>query len=257
MSSDTATPATTTSTEPEDQLVPVAELTDEELAAIDPVPDEERLVVYPWLDSLPADQRETAVVTAFRGLAARGLVDPPSGDEPTGDGSASVEIGLSTGIATALGLRQAARRAVVAQRTSTLGDDYLYLYDCADDAALAEFVERKGLHRFAVLAPGSVLEALMDFVVPLDWVGSDGPDLVAHGDDADPALVEALSAAHVQVEITVRTPGPAPDDLELIAVSAGPQGILATARGATQEGPVVFRQLTAPALRAWLGERLA
>jgi hypothetical protein len=247
-------------------LVPLVELTDEELAAIRPVPDEQRLVYYPWLENLEPDQRDTAVVTAFRSLAARGLITPPGRDtEPDElpaagpDTPVPVTIGVDPIIAGALDLRDAAQLVLAVQRRIGGWDDYRYWHITGADVTVDELVEPKGLHRLRTLPTANVVEAVLRYLNPAGVTGADGdaqtvdPAAAITG-DAPTDLLDRLAAAHAVSTVVVRRPG---GDLPpLLGVFALPDALVIDEAAYATGGPNAFRPVSADTLRRILTDRL-
>lgn len=109
-------------------------LTDEEIAALDYAPDEEPVAPSPYLDQMEPHQREWAVATALRSLAARGVVEVRNNEEirqataGPGDGPVSVELAIVPPVELVLTGR-AACPAIVSVETNGLdGSDWLCLY---------------------------------------------------------------------------------------------------------------------------------
>lgn len=247
--------------------VAVVDLTDEEITALDPVPVEQRLAVMPWFDELDEQQQELAVITAFRGLVARGLVEAPDGEDveravASGEERPEVTIAVSPEIANVLVLRRKATRAVVAQRTAGERQDFLYLYEAAEDVVLAELVEPKGLHRFGLLEAAGLRPALEAYLLAGDWEGGDGePVIVGAAEAADgaapPGLLGMLADCWVQAEFVVRPLESVPSRLLVHGLSAGPDGIFLTRIVYGAGEPVAVTPSSRATARRWLEEALA
>lgn len=247
-------------------LVALVDLTDEELAAIRPVPDEERLVYYPWLENLEPDQRDTAVVTAFRSLAARQLITPPGRDTdpdqlPAGgpDTPVAVTIGVDPLIAGALDLRDSAALVVAVQRRIGGWDDYRYWHITGPDLTVDELVEPKGLHRLRSLPTGNVVEAVLRYLNPAGVTGADGaaetvdPAAAITGDGpAD--LLDRLAAAHAVSTVVIRRPGT--ELPPLLGVFALPDTLVIDDAAYATGGPNTFKPVSAETLRQMLTDRI-
>lgn len=258
------------STEPEaaePESVELIDLTDEELAAIDTRPPEERLVVYPFLNQLSEEEWQTAVIVAFRGLAARGYVVGPDADdlqraaaEP--DKKATVGIQMNEALRRLLELRSTAAQAVVSQRTIGDQQDFYYLYLLGDDGVLAELVEPMGLHRFRVYEKKEAAGLLVGYLNPMGIEGSDGDtELIDAAKAADgaapPELVARLGAAKSFSEFFVRHFDQAEQRPPLTGIFAGDDGLhLMKARYDSAE-PVAVTAVSAETLRAQIEEALA
>ncbi|MFN8074054.1 MAG: hypothetical protein U0Q15_01380 [Kineosporiaceae bacterium] len=238
--------------------VQVIDLTDEEVAVLDPRPLGERLVVLPWFDALDAAAQEVAMVTAFRGLAARGLASGPDEDAVDravagGGSSAQVPVALDPRIAEVMALRRAASRVVVVERTVRDAADTTYLYE-GGEVVLGELVTPAGLHRFTGLAARELGAVVLDVVSTPEWAGGTGPDLVVPlGDEQPPAEVLAeLAQAHVQSQVLVRRPDDDLDALTLAVVHAGPRALLVGRLALGAGEPLTLRRVTRDGLAAWL-----
>jgi hypothetical protein len=242
------------------------DLTDEELQAVDPLPPEQRLVILPFFDQLPEAEQDTATIVAFRGLAARGLVGPPTEEQVdaamrSGAEPAPIEIGVNEVIAGILRTRKVAPTIVCAQRTVAGRSDYCYWYVIDGEAAIEEFVETKGLHRFRAMETGLVPLALYGYLNPERAEGRAGETLTVDAAVAvagqTPALaLEQLSQAHSIGEFVVRNgPRPAAHPL-MVGVASGPEGLhLAEVRFGSGE-PVVMRPVAAATLYERIGQHL-
>lgn len=247
-------------------LVALVDLTDEELAAIRPVPDAERLVYYPWLENLDPDQRDTAVVTAFRSLAARGMITPPGRDTdpdelPPGgpDTPVAVTIGVDPLVAGALDLRDQAQLVVAVQRRIGGWDDYRYWHITGPDLTVDELVEPKGLHRLRTLPTGNVIEAVLRYLNPAGVTGADGPaetvdPAAAITGEAPSDLLDRLAAAHAVSTVVVRRPGT--ELPPLLGVFALPDGLVIDEAAYATGGPNAFRPVSAATLRRMLADRI-
>jgi hypothetical protein len=239
--------------------VSVIDLTDEELQAVDPLPPERRLVVFPFLDQLEEAERDVATLVAFRSLAARGLVRPPTEAQVevamSADGeNPSIEIGLDESIVGVIRTRKAAPTVVCAQRTIGERSDYCYWYVVDDEAALEEFVETKGLHRFRAMETRLVPGALYGYLNPERAAGRDGATFqeaaIKTVDGQTPAVeLQKLGEAHAIGEFLVRGPQ-ASDHPRIVAVAAGPGGLhVAEVRFGSGE-PVRIREVSAATLHS-------
>ena len=103
------------------QTIALEILTDEELSVLVPA---QGVVVAPVLDTVPAAERDAVRRTAFRGLVARGIVDPPepaavaavleSSAATTGD--VGIDLRVRNDVLSALTLRQSASAVVAVAR---------------------------------------------------------------------------------------------------------------------------------------------
>lgn len=192
-------------------MVPLLDLTDEELAAVDGLPT--GLVVSPWLEELDDAARDVAVLTAFRSLVARGVLVAPTVAQAAqaADGS-GVELEMLAELSQLLTLRRAAPTVLCAQRTTAGATGWRYVHVLAGERiALDEVVEPTGLHRFSLLDPADVAAELLGWLLPDDLAqgASDGPavdvDPQRAADGAtDAALLDELGRAEAVSDVVVR-----------------------------------------------------
>lgn len=248
----------------------LAELTDEELSLLDGLEPEERLVVLPWLDSLPAEQRELAMLVAFRSLVARGLATAPDAaalehalQEPQPDGRTTVQVTVEELLAALLAGRAAAHRVVSCQRVHRERQDFLYLFESEDDGEpvlLGELVGGTGLHRFFRVDDRDTVRVLQSYLEPEPWGQEVLPDLVvdhtvAAQGAAAPELVAQLDAHDLHAQVLVLSAGPSRAPV-LHGVFAGARGVRTTSVRAGSQEPVVFRSRAGGDLRRWLTEEV-
>lgn len=241
--------------------VPLLDLTDEELAALAGPPD--GLVVAPYLERLEAGPREQAVVTAFRGLVARGLVEAPTAEAAAAARRAGptelleLEVRMGEELAQALALRRSAGVVLCAQRTVADGTAWRYVHLVDDEVALDEVVGPTGLHRFGLLRPADVPDVLLDWVVPDGADGLDGPATPVGADGQLPtALLERLGTAEVVADLAVRREGDGGGQV-LLGTFAGP-GLLVLSRTGSAPGSVVtLRRASRGTVREAIAEQLA
>ena len=258
--------------------VPLESLTDEELAVLS---EHETVVVTPYLSEIAPAERPALLRTAYRGLLARGIVDPPTEEArqearrraevarrsaldagepaPAPDVPTVVELQVRNDVMTAVALRQAPDAVVAMARTTALSQDYVYLH-VVDDVLLIEEVGSDGLHRFA-LRPVTELEAtVLDAAVHPEAGDASGPEVrfpVTGVDDPTPPdeVIEAAGAALVRTDLTVLRPDESqPTMLGLFSAPAG--SWLFSARRAEGD-PVHAAPTTADLLREAVREQLA
>lgn len=244
-------------------VTPVAliDLTDEELAALAGAPD--GLVVSPYLESLEPAQRDLAVVTAFRSLVARGLVEPPTPGQVTaavrqaqGADLAELDVRMGEALSQALTLRRVAPTVLCAQRTSAELTTWRYVHLVDEELALDEVVEPSGLHRFGLLRPADVPDVLLDWLAPEGWDGPDGePQQLDAGATAPGALLERLATAVVVCDVAVRRAGDDGGDL-LIGTFAGPGLLVLSTTRSAPGSPVSLRPASRRTVRAVITEEL-
>jgi hypothetical protein len=224
--------------------VPVEVLTDEELAVL---AGPGGLVVSPYLAELPDDEREVALRTAYRGLLARGIVDPPTPEAlAAAVGEPTVELQVREDVLSLVALRRGAGATVCVARSTVLGQDFWYAH-VVRDVVLVEQVSTDGRHRFALAAAGTLGDLLLDAVVHPETADSTGPE-VEVVDPAEPPteVIESLGSALIRTDVVVRTA----DDREpeLLGLFTGPGGAWALSAQAGSGAPVTARPLTREAL---------
>ena len=247
--------------------MPLVDLTDEELAALDGPPV--GIVVSPYLEELEPAARDVAVVTAFRSLVARGLVLAPTPEQAAaaaraavtaGEELAAVDVEMAEVLSQVLTLRRVAARVVCVQRTTGGSRAWRYLHRVDDEITLDELVEPTGLHRYALVATATLLDVLIDWVVPDGVDGPDGPEVAldasaaADGRPGD-ALLERLAGAHVLADVTVRSRDDAGPCL-LLGTFAGPDGLHLSTTAFGTGGQVRLRPVSRRTLRAALADQL-
>lgn len=224
--------------------VPVEVLTDEELAIL---AGPGGLVVNPYLAELPEAEREVALRTAYRGLLARGIVDPPTAEAlAAAVGEPTVELQVRQDVLSVVTLRRGAGATVCVARTTVLGQDYWYAH-VVRDVVLIEQVSTDGQHRFALAAADTLGDLLLAAAVHEETTDGTGPEIELT-DPAEPPteVVEQLGSALVRTDVVVRTV----DDREpeLLGLFTGPGGAWALSAQAASGGPVTARPLTRAAL---------
>ena len=213
--------------------VPLEVLTDEELHVLHGgVPT---VVVEPHLAALADGPREWSLRTAYRGLLARGLLEPPTAAAPTDpDGSGTADARVREDVHAVVTLRAAPDAVLCAARTTSLGQDFWYAHVVAD-VVLVEQVDAGGLHHFAVAPADDLPDLLTAATVHPEATDGTGPAL-AVGDPAAPerATTDLLARAELRTDLVLRTPG----DTEpmLTGLFTGPDGAwLLTARPGTDD----------------------
>lgn len=232
--------------------VPLEALTDEELAVL---AGPGGIVVSPFLDLIGDDQRATALRTAYRGLLARGIVDPPLPEAVTdsasgGDPQPPVALSVRADVHSLVALRGAARAVVAVARYTSDGQDFWYAH-LVEEVALLEEVGVDGIHRFALLPPEALAAAVVEAVVHPDTGDANGEPLpiesTRDADGADAVLAQ-LGAAFVRCDLVVRKAG---DERPImLGVFTGPRGawVVRSTYGAV--GSVRAEPRTAEAVRA-------
>jgi hypothetical protein len=202
---------------------PPVVLTDEELAIL---AGNASPVVLPRLDDLRAGHREIAMLTAYRGLVARGWVTP-AGTQAT-KGSNEVPVEMAEELADLLQLRASADTVVCARRTIAEGLSFRY-WHLGDGVALDERVSASGFHEFGLTDPAAVGDELARWALDPEAVGESGPERVidpeaAASGRAPSDLIEQLARARLVADVVVRRmsderPG------EMLGVLSGPEGV--------------------------------
>ncbi|MGH8777012.1 MAG: hypothetical protein ACRDWI_18310 [Jiangellaceae bacterium] len=231
----------------------VAVLSDEELAVLTHRPSP---VVLPHLDDVPAAHLDAVLLTAYRGLVARGWVHPPPAaaiEAAARSAAASSPVALPVRLAGELDdvLRLRADAAMVAcvQRTTAEGQDHRYCH-LGGRTALDELVSPDGLHAFRLIPSGDLLPSLAAYVLDPGADGAPGPEheldpVAAAGGRAPAALLERLARATLVADVVVRRAGDAGAG-PMLGILSGPDGthVVESWYGSTR--PVVLRSV-APA----------
>ncbi|WP_131105117.1 hypothetical protein [Ornithinimicrobium sufpigmenti] len=208
---------------------------DEEIAAL-VFEGQDRPVPLPWLDTLEPQERELAVAMGMRSLTVRGLVEAL----PLDDVQGTIRQTSPAEVWALLGMRRHAPSTVVAERTTTLGTDWIVLYEQEQDRWLAEFITVQGFHEFVLAAAEDTALALMA------WSGVDAqtpaPDFdvrlaVEEVQGQDPRL-EPVGQALVAVTLS-RMESSAPEEVSFSGLYSGPEGSYLSRR--EQDGLIRFR----------------
>ena len=209
--------------------VPVEVLTDEELAIL---AGPGGLVVSPYLATLADADREVALRTAYRGLLARGVVDPPTVEAlAAAVGEPTVELQVREDVLSLVTLRRGAAATVCVARTTVLGQDYWYAHVVCD-VVLVEQVTTDGQHRFSLAAADVLGDLLVDAVTHPETGDGTGP-AIELTDPAEPpdAVVESLGHALVRADVVVRTADDREPELLGLFTGPGGAGVLSAAAG--------------------------
>lgn len=229
-----------------DGAAPVAleVLTDEELAVL---AGPGGLVVSPYLAELPEADREVALRTAYRGLLARGIVDPPTPEALAASiGEPTVELRIRQDVLSLVALRRGAGATMCVARSTVLGQDYWYAH-VIREVVLVEHVSTDGQHRFALARADTLGDLLLDATVHEDTTDGTGRAIEIDDPAAPPAeVVERIGSAVVRADVVVRTV----DDREpeLLGLFTGPGGAWVMSARETSGGSVVARPFTRAAL---------
>jgi hypothetical protein len=204
-----------------DATVPLAVLTDEELAVL---AGDGGLVVTPFSATFDDAEREVALRTAYRGLVARGIVDPPTPQARVeAIGEPAVELQVRQDVLSIVTLRAAASAVVAVARTTVVHQDFWYAH-VVEEFALLEEVGTDGMHRFA-LAPVDDLPALVVAAVvhPETGDGSGEPIPLEPGATEPPLdIAERLGTALLRSDVVIRWIGD--EQAPLLGLFTGPAG---------------------------------
>ena len=220
-------------------------LTDEELAVLG---GEDPLAVRPYYDELPLTAQEVAKQVAFRGLLARGIVDPPSAEAVEsarargGSPDLAVDVMVREDVQSLIELRRGSPMLVALARTTSEGHDYWYGY-LFDDMALIEEITETGLHRFSLIRENQLLDLLVGAAVHPAAADAAGepvrmPDDV-QGRPTAPIL-QTLGQALLRADFVVRHRSDVAP--QVVGLFTGPTGSwLVTHRGAEPSIAVPMR----------------
>ncbi|WP_282946418.1 hypothetical protein [Cellulomonas endometrii] len=226
--------------------VPVEVLTDEELAVLH---GPESLVVQPHLATLPDADRALALRTAYRGLLARGIVDPPTAEAlAAAVGEPTVELQVREDVLSLVALRRGAPAVVCVARTTVIGQDFWYAH-VVRDVVLVEQVSADGLHRFALARADTLGDLLLDAAVHPGTADGSGPAIEVP-DPSEPPLeiTERLGSALLRADVVVRTV----DDRQppLSGLFTGPGGAWLLSAREGDRGPVTASPVSREDLEA-------
>lgn len=237
----------------EPSTVALEVLTDEELAIL-AGPDD--IAVLPFLETVPEAEREAVTRTAYRGLLARGIVDPPTPEATAaalerGEGAAStVELMVRQDVLTVVTLRRSARSVVALARTTAVGQDFWYAH-VVDDICLLEEVSSDGLHRFAVCRTSDLPDRVVDAAVHPEAGDADGEPVEVTSVAGDPTppdeVLARLGESLLRVDMVVRTAHDSHPPL--LGLFTGPGGSWCSVSRAGSGGPVVVEPCSAEELR--------
>lgn len=211
MTATTAPPTQLPVTDLKPVLVEV--LTDEELRVLD---GGNSMVVAPYADTVAEAERDPVLRTAFRGLVARGIIDPApestagtgpestAGTDGVDEGLAPVDVLVRSDVQTLITVRSNALQVVAVARTVAGGQDYWYAHTI-DDITVLEEVSQDGLHRFALTSTDNLAEHLVAATVLADAADGTGEPIEIDAAEPEPApLVERLGQGYVRADILVR-----------------------------------------------------
>jgi hypothetical protein len=209
------------------------------------------LAVAPYLHELGAEQRHTATRTAYRGLLARGIVDPPSATALAAARAAAdgrIDLPVREDVRSVVTLREAAQLVVAVARTTSSTRDYWYAY-LVQEVVLLEQVSSDGIHRFAL----GRRDQLLDLVAAAAMHPNSG-DAIGHAvampaaaDDPPPTpILGQLGQSLLRADLVVRHPGE--QHAGTLGLFTGPRGSwLVTGQGGATP---MAHPMSADALRA-------
>jgi hypothetical protein len=234
----------------EESTVALEILTDEELAIL---AGPGGIAVSPYLETLAEGEREAVTRTAYRGLLARGIVDPPTPEATAaalGSGETTVELMVRQDVLTVVTLRRSARSVVALARTTAVAQDFWYAH-VVDDVTLIEEVSGDGLHRFALCRTRDLPGRVVDAAVHPDTGDATGEPVEMTARPGDPTppdeVVERLGESLLRTDLVVRT---ADDEhAPLLGIFTGPGGAWCSVVRADSGGPVLVEPCTAEDVR--------
>lgn len=209
------------------EVTHVVTLTDEEVTILDGLQNPQ-LVVLPWLDAQEGADRSLVGRVALRSLLARGLVVPTeeqAAGQADADGAPQVQIEAVPEVTGPLVLRRTASAILSAERTTSLGKHWVYLYLHEDDRVLEEEVGPSGHHAFSVYPLAEVAGRVAVFADPAAKAVLDGRSQTFTPDELAaqaPTLPELADAVAVTTLAGVRAGS---DVLVQVSVYATPDGV--------------------------------
>ncbi|HEY0187258.1 MAG TPA: hypothetical protein VGC67_07200 [Cellulomonas sp.] len=185
--------------------VPVEVLTDEELEVLQA---DSPFVVRPHLTALAEGDRLASLRTAYRGLIARDVLDPPTPESLAASGAApTVTVQVREDVRSLVELRRAAPAVLCVARTTSAGQDFWYAHVAAQ-VVLIEQVSTDGFHRFALADADALGDLLLAASTHPDSVDGTGPavrltDIAA----PPPEVLDRLGSAHLRADVVLRAAG--------------------------------------------------
>ncbi|MBE1878864.1 hypothetical protein [Myceligenerans pegani] len=220
------------------EVVGVVILTDEEVAILDGL-ENEQLVPTPWMDAQTGGDRSLMGRVALRSMLSRELVQPVDTDD------GSVKITAHPGITGPLVLRRSAQEILSVERTSSNGKDWLFAYvhiEGGRSTVLEEEISGSGHHVFSVYPAALLGERFEKFFDPTGTAAmSSSPKSYSAEafESAVPRLPQLNEAVAVSIVSGVRRGS---DTLLNASVYAGPHGVHVL-RGSEHDGdgtPVTY-----------------
>ncbi|MEV0121105.1 hypothetical protein AB0I16_06020 [Streptomyces sp. NPDC050703] len=205
---------------------PLIQLTDEELAVLDPSALDEVIAPTPHLATLEAEQREWVLATAIRSLASRGAIEIANIPELDAlmrsegqfekGGTADVDMRISLDVDLALVLRRTASSALAVEQQTSRGSVHGFVYVHSPALMLIEQVTGGGMHIFTLASSAEDAAKMMQVLV--DPFGVADKDSKTHqldptamtSDRVDGPLGEAIDNALVVSQLIVLGDEPGP-----------------------------------------------
>lgn len=220
------------------------------------------IVVAPFLGTIEAPDRPAVERTAYRGLLARGIIEPPTQEAlaaavPTASGTAAVALSVRQDVHALVTLRTAAQGVVAIARTTADAQDFWYAH-VVDDVVLIETVDASGMHAFSLSEERMLAEVVVQASLHPKAADADGePVAVEFGSDPQPSdvLLQRLGDSFVRADLVARAPGDkAP---ELLGVFSGPAGSWLMRSTFGSGGHVTARPVKVDDLRAAITEQVS
>ncbi|WP_447038068.1 hypothetical protein [Streptomyces sp. DSM 118878] len=205
---------------------PLIQLTDEELAVLDPSALDEVVAPTPHLATLEADQREWVLATAIRSLASRGAIEIAnipeldalmrSEGQFENGGTADVDMRISPDVDLALVLRRTASSALAVEQQTSRGSVHGFVYVHSPELMLIEQVTGGGMHIFTLADSAKDAARMMQVLVdPLGVADKDSKTrqldpMAMTSDQVDGPLGEAINNALVVSQLIVLGDEPGP-----------------------------------------------
>ncbi|APY86970.1 hypothetical protein DCW30_30030 [Streptomyces alfalfae] len=251
---------------------PLIQLTDEELAVLDPTALEEVIAPTPHLATLTSEQREWVLATAIRSLVSRGAIEIAnipdldalmrSEGKFEHGGTTDVDMKMTPDVDLALILRRTAARALAVEQQTSRGSVHGFVYVHSPELMLVEQVTGGGMHIFTLASSAADAAKMMQVLVdPFGVADEDGRtqrlDVTAlTSDQVEGPLAEAVNNALVVTQLIVLADEPGPlvtayateDAVWTVSVDKpqAPTGIQARKVGERSLTSEIIRLITTP-----------
>lgn len=199
-----------------------------------------RLAGPHYLNSLDDDTRQTALLTAVRSLAVRGLLTVKPGDADETNG-----VTLHGALAAVTQLREQPRSVLFVERLSQESSRSRVLYGHDAGVFLEESIEPPGGHRFTLRSLTSVIKFLAAFTIPPGVSSQDGETIrseLSEDGSVEPDPIDSLLDASDPVTRLHAIGGTSPVKSSVITVAVNDGKVWAISRDATS--PLVARQVS-------------